>query len=192
MRPEGGTAEAGRSGVFLDRDGTLIEDVGYLQRPEDVRLLAGVAAALARLNAAGASVVLVTNQSGIARGLFTREDFDAAQERLAELLQAEGARLDAVYVCPHHPDVDGPCDCRKPASRLYWRASRDLGLDLSRSYYVGDRWRDVAVTLEVGGTPILVTTGEGAEDAPNSVPRVADLSAAVDRILATLAERERR
>lgn len=174
--------------VFLDRDGTLIEDVGYLERPEDVRLLTGVAAALGRLNEAGVPVVVVTNQSGIARGLFTREDFDATEARLDELLEAEGARVDGVYVCPHHPDVDGPCDCRKPASGLYREAAHDLALDLARSFYVGDRWRDVAVALEVGGTPILVATGEGGEGAPRSIPRVADLAAAIDRVLTSLAE----
>ncbi|MBV9773562.1 MAG: HAD family hydrolase, partial [Gemmatimonadetes bacterium] len=128
--------------VFLDRDGTVIHDAEYLSDPAGVRLMPGAGEAVARLNRAGIPVVLVTNQSGIGRGYFTEADFRAVQARLAEVLAAAGARLDAVYYCPHGPD-DG-CDCRKPALGLWLRAAREMGLDLERSWYVGDRARDLA------------------------------------------------
>ncbi|HEX7239268.1 MAG TPA: HAD-IIIA family hydrolase, partial [Longimicrobiaceae bacterium] len=103
-----------RPAVFLDRDGTVIHDAHYLADPEGVRLLPGAAEAVARLNRAGVPVVLVTNQSGIGRGLFSEADFRAVQDRVEALLAAGGARIDAVYHCPHAPDADPPCDCRKP------------------------------------------------------------------------------
>ncbi len=184
---EGREARGGR-GVFLDRDGTLIEDTGYPADREQVRLIAGVGAAVKRLNEVGMPVVVVTNQSGIARGLFTRADFDAIEERLAEELAGVGAHLDGVYMCPHHPDFDGACDCRKPGLALYVQAAEELAIDLSRSFYIGDRWRDVDVTRSVGGTPILVSTGEGGDDAPPDIARVEDLPEAVERILRAVGE----
>ncbi|MFN2564785.1 MAG: D-glycero-alpha-D-manno-heptose-1,7-bisphosphate 7-phosphatase [Gemmatimonadaceae bacterium] len=147
-----------RAAVFLDRDGTIIRDAHYVRDPADVRLLPGAAGAIARLNAAGVPTIVVTNQSGIARRLLSREDYDAVQGRVEALLAAKGGRLDAVYVCPHHPDFTGPCECRKPGTLLYRRAAADYGLDLARSTYVGDRWRDVAPALELGGRGILVAT----------------------------------
>jgi len=105
----------GRPGAFLDRDGTLIEDPGFLHDPEAVRLLPGVPAAIARLNAAGFAVVTVSNQSGIARGLYLEADYHAVQGRLTQLLWAERAQLDGAYYCPHFPGTSGPCDCRSTA-----------------------------------------------------------------------------
>ena len=172
--------------VFVDRDGTIIVDVGYLNDPDAVALLPGAAGAIRRLNDAGLQVVVVTNQSGIAQGLLGRNDFEESQERLDQLLGETGAWLDGVYMCPHHPDVDGPCDCRKPGSALYRQAAADLDIDLARSFYVGDRYRDVAVTEVVGGTPFLVWTGEGGHDAPAAVERVDDLAQAANRILEIL------
>lgn len=179
-----------RRAVFLDRDGTLIEDTGYVGDRHDVELIDGAAGAVRRLNDAGLPAVLVTNQSGIARGLFTRADFEAVQERLVAELARAGARLDAVYMCPHHPDYDRACDCRKPGTALHRRAATELGIDLAKSFYVGDRWRDVAVTRELGGNAYVVRTGAGGEDAPAEIPRVADLAAAVDRILEEIEGRE--
>lgn len=173
-----------RPAVFLDRDGTLIEDAGYVRGAASVRLIPGAAEAVRRLNRAGLPVVLVTNQSGIARGLLNRDDFAATQKRLTALLAGAGCRLDGVYMCPHHPDVDGPCDCRKPGSALYQDAAADMSIDLSRSYYVGDRWRDVAVSQSVGGTAIVVLTGEGGRDAPPGILRAGDLAGAVEMIIA--------
>jgi D-glycero-D-manno-heptose 1,7-bisphosphate phosphatase len=176
-----------RPGVFLDRDGTLIEDSGYLHRPEDVRLLPGAARAVARLNAAGYAVVVVTNQSGIARGLYDVAAYQAVQGRLAHLLAAAGARLDGAYYCPHHPDHTGPCACRKPGVRLFEEAARSLGLDLHRSWFVGDRAGDVIPARALGGRGLLVATGEGPAHAAaaraEGVPVVADLAAAADHIL---------
>lgn len=175
-----------RPAAFIDRDGTLIYERGDLGQPDGVELIPGAVDAVRRLRDAGLLVVLVTNQSGIARGLFTHDDFHAVQRRVTELLAAEGVALDNVYYCPHHPDVDGPCDCRKPAPGMYRRAQEELGIDLARSFYVGDRWRDVAVTERVGGTPFLVRTGAGAAGAPDGFETLRDLAEAVDRILEKL------
>ena len=175
-----------RRAAFLDRDGTVIEERGDLGDPEGVVLVPGAADAVRRLRDAGLAVVLVTNQSGIARGVFTQEQFEAVQSRMLELLVADGAQLDAVFFCPHHPDVTGPCDCRKPAAGMYLRAAEQLGIDLARSFYIGDRWRDVAVTEEVGGTPFLLATGVGGQGAPDDFERTKDLAEAADRILASL------
>jgi histidinol-phosphate phosphatase family protein len=175
-----------RRAAFLDRDGTIIEDRGDLGDPNDVALVPGAADAVRRLKDAGLAVVLVTNQSGIARGTITQQQFEAVQQRMLELLDSSGAQLDGVYFCPHHPDVTGPCDCRKPASGMYRRAAERLSIDLARSFYVGDRWRDVAVTEEVGGTPFLLATGAGGQGAPDGFERTANLAAAADTIVASL------
>ena len=180
--------EGTRPAAFLDRDGTLVEDPGYLHRPEDVRLLPGAAGAVARLNAAGYLVVVVTNQSGIARGLYEVAAYQAVQRRLADLLAGEGARLDGAYYCPHHPDHSGPCECRKPGVRLFQEAARALGIDLRRSWFVGDKAGDVTPARTLGGRGILVATGEGPAHAAAAraagATVVADLAAAADLILA--------
>lgn len=156
---------SGRGGVFLDRDGTLIEDPGYLADPGAMRLLPGAAAAVARLNAAGLPAIVVTNQSGIARGLLTEAGYLATEARLSALLAEQGARLDAQYHCPHHPEFTGPCDCRKPGALLYRRAAERFGLDLARSWWIGDRVRDIAAADGLGGHGVLVLTGAGGEEA---------------------------
>jgi D-glycero-D-manno-heptose 1,7-bisphosphate phosphatase len=173
-------SRSGRPAVFLDRDGTIIEDVGYLRDPDRVRLLPGAAEAIGRLNSAGLAAVVVTNQSGIARGLLDEPGYEATRARLDRLLADHGARLDAHYHCPHHPDVGGPCDCRKPGVLLYRRAARELGLDLAASWWVGDRPRDVEPATALGGRGILVGH-TGAAD----FPLAADLAEAVSRILAS-------
>jgi len=150
------TSAAPPSVVFLDRDGTIIQDVHYLSKPEQVVLLDGAAHAIARLNHAGIPVVLVTNQSGIARGYFTVDDYERGHRRLVELLAEHGAHLDAAYYCPHHPDEAGPCTCRKPASLLFRQAIAEHALDMSNAIYIGDRWRDLAPMTELGGRGILV------------------------------------
>lgn len=142
-----------RRAAFLDRDGTLIEDAHYLADAGAVRLLQGVVDPVRRLNAAAVAVVVVTNQSGIAQGLLTEAQYEATRARLDDLIAAHGARIDATYHCPHHPAVTGPCDCRKPGTGLYRRAAADLGIDLARSLYVGDRFRDIAPGIELGGLP---------------------------------------
>lgn len=143
-----------RPAVFFDRDGTLMRDVNFASRPEQVELLPGAADAVRSLSAAGWVVVLVTNQSGIGRGLFSPDDYDRVHARLLELLAAEGARLNAAYHCPHAAEVQ--CDCRKPGIGLFERAAREHDLDLPRSWCIGDRWRDVAPAQALGATGLLV------------------------------------
>ncbi len=184
-----GTAESPRRpAVFLDRDGTIIVERYYLADPAGGELVPGAAAALRSLAAAGYALVVVTNQSGIARGLYGEEEFRAVQRRVEELLEREGVRLDGVYHCPHHPDYTGPCECRKPALGLYRRAARELGLDLSRSVCIGDRLKDVLPAQELGcAAAVLVRTGYGEEQAPDAPEWVrieADLPAAARAVLA--------
>lgn len=178
-----------RPAVFLDRDGTVNVDTGYVSRARDVILIPGAARAIARLNAAGIPVVIVTNQSGIGRGLLRHDDYAHVRDRVAELLREQcDARVDATYECPHDPRV-GECACRKPGTALFVRAGLDLGLALDRSWYVGDRWRDVAPALELGGVGILVPSGGTPDDdvrAARDHARVADtLNEAVDAVLAS-------
>ena len=176
-----------RGAAFLDRDGTIIYDVDYLRDPRDALLIPDAAAAIAQLNAGGVPVVVVTNQSGIARGLLSEAAYDAVRERVDALLAAQSARIDATYVCPHHPDYTGPCDCRKPATLLYRRAALEHGIDLAQSAYIGDRWRDVAPALELGGRGILVvgpsTPPADLQRAEREVEVVTSLGEAVKRVL---------
>lgn len=160
------TPGAARAAVFLDRDGTVIHDRHYLGDPEGVELLPGAGAAIARLNRAGVPVFLVTNQSGIGRGRFTEAEFHAVQRRLAEVLAGHGARLDGVYHCPHAPGVGPPCACRKPEPGLFLQAAREHGLDLARSFFVGDRARDLAPATRFGGVPVLVRAGANGDPGP--------------------------
>jgi histidinol-phosphate phosphatase family protein len=148
--------------VFLDRDGVINEEVNYLRRPEDFRLLPRAAAAIRLLRRHGWRVVVVTNQSGVARGYYTDTDVAVIHERMhRDLVQAK-AEVDAVYFCPHHPD-DG-CDCRKPGTLLFERAAADLRLDLTASYYVGDKLTDLLPGKALGGQTILVLTGHGHQE----------------------------
>jgi histidinol-phosphate phosphatase family protein len=180
---------ATRRAAFLDRDGTIIRDTEYLGDPASIEMLEGAPAAIARLNAAGIPVIVVTNQSGIARGLLTAADYERVRARLDALLAAEGARVDATYMCPHHPDFTGPCDCRKPGVGLYEQATEALDLDPARSWYVGDRWRDIAAAAHFGGRGFLVRGGAGTAEDFARVSRepnmeiVDSLAVAVDRLL---------
>jgi D-glycero-D-manno-heptose 1,7-bisphosphate phosphatase len=151
--------------LFLDRDGTLIEDPGYVCRAEDVRLIPGVAAALARFRDAGYALVIVTNQSGIGRGLYGWEDYDAVAARLESLLAADGIVFDAVVACGHSPEEGDRCGWRKPAAGMIRAATEMLGLDLSRSLMAGDKLIDVRAA-EAAGLPraVHVATGQGARD----------------------------
>jgi histidinol-phosphate phosphatase family protein len=171
--------------AFLDRDGTLIRDADYLADPDEVELLPGTVDVVRRLNAAKVPVVVVTNQSGIARGMLTEAQYEATRTRLDDLLGAAGARVDATYHCPHHPSITGPCDCRKPGTGMYEQAARELSIDLARSLYVGDRYRDVAPGLSLGGCALLVTSpSTPAEDVEMaSDHRSPSLAEAVERFL---------
>ncbi len=139
-----------RRAAFLDRDGTLIRDHHYPRDPDLVEILPGVPEALKRLVQAGYLLVVITNQSGIARGLLTEADYQLVRGRLDALLAAKGVTLDASYHCPHETTISGPCECRKPGTGLHRQAAREMGIDLAKSISVGDRWRDVAPALELG------------------------------------------
>ena len=148
-----------RPAVFLDRDGTIAEEVGYLNHAQRFRLFPFAAPAIRRLNTAGLPVIVVTNQSGVGRGYFPDSLVGEVHELLAQQLAAAGAHLDAVYYCPH-TSVDA-CACRKPKPGMLERAAREHGLDLRRSFVVGDRFGDIAAAQHVAAHPILVRTGYG-------------------------------
>jgi histidinol-phosphate phosphatase family protein len=182
---------SGRLAAFLDRDGTIIRETSYIREPGDAELLPTAAAAIRRLNERNIAAIVVTNQSGIARGLLSAEDYEAVRRRIDALLAASGARVDASYMCPHHPDVSGPCDCRKPGLALYRQAIAEHGIDATRSVFIGDRWRDVEPARALGGLGILLdvesTPPEDRERAHReSITIERALGDAVDRFLATL------
>lgn len=154
----------GRAAVFLDRDGILMEDRHYVRLPDDVVLVPGAADAVRKLNEAGVAAVVITNQAGIARGLITEQEYFAVRARLDALLAAAGARLDATYHCPHHPEFTGPCDCRKPGTANHRKAIADLTLDGDRLAFVGDRWHDVVPARTLGGLAIVVASPETPPD----------------------------
>ena len=168
-RRPGSPKDLGARAVFLDRDGTLIEEVGYLDRIERVALYPWSIDAVRALNRAGLRVVMITNQSGVARGFFTEAVVEDIHRHIAGLLDEGGARIDAYYYCPHHPDgrveqYARRCDCRKPGRGLVDRAASELGIDPARSFVVGDRWLDVALARAVGARGVLVRTGYGATE----------------------------
>ena len=165
-----GSGQAVRSGsrqaVFIDRDGTLIEEVGYLDRVERVVLYPWSIDAIRVLNRASLRLVLLTNQSGVARGFFTEAVVDQVHRHIASLLAEGGAHIDAYYHCPHHPDgkVEAyarTCDCRKPGRGLVDRAAAEFGIDPAQSFVVGDRWLDVELARVIRGRGVLVRTGYG-------------------------------
>jgi D-glycero-D-manno-heptose 1,7-bisphosphate phosphatase len=152
--------------VFLDRDGTLNEEVGYVNHPERFILLPRVGKAIRLLNRHGIKAVVVTNQSGVARGYFPESLIHLVHQKMEDLLKTQGAHLDGVYYCPHHPDVGTPpyrqkCRCRKPATGLVEEATRALDIDCSKSYVVGDRGVDIEFAHKIGAKGILVLTGYG-------------------------------
>ena len=151
-----------RAALFLDRDGTIIADAHYPSHPDQVVLLDGAAAAIARANQAQVPVVIVTNQSGIGRGHITVAQYESVRDRVDALLAEHGAHVDASYYCPHWPDRDGPCACRKPGIGMHTDAASALQLSLTASVYIGDRWRDVQPALTTGGLGILVPGEETA------------------------------
>lgn len=178
--------QALRRAIFLDRDGTVMIERDYVSDPDLVSLVPGAATAIKRFKEAGYAVVLVTNQSGIARGMYTEDDYRAVAARLDALLAAEDASPDATFYCPHHPDFTGPCTCRKPGTDMYrWAADR-LGLSLADSVYVGDKISDVLPGVALGGRSILVLTGHGVSERgllPAGVAVAEDLLGAAALIL---------
>lgn len=185
----GGTSDL-RPAIFLDRDGTLNEEVDYLSDPEQLVLIPGAAAAVARLNALGIPVVVVTNQSGIGRGKYDWEDFAAVMRRMTSLLAAADARIDAVYASAHHAKGQGDYAVadhpdRKPNPGMLQRAAKEHGLDLTRSWMVGDKDIDLEAGRRAGCRVALVRTGYGSEvDGALADLVAADLPEALERILA--------
>jgi D-glycero-D-manno-heptose 1,7-bisphosphate phosphatase len=185
---------SGAAAVFLDRDGTLVEEHPYLHEPELVALMPGAAAALSRLARAGFALVLVTNQAGVARGLYGEDAVERVHRRVRELLAEQaGVTLDGVYYCPHHAEgvvaaYARACGCRKPAPGMLRAAARDLGLDLAASYLVGNDPVDVGAARAAGATPLFVITGQAAAwPPPAGVPAFPSLAAATDAVLAVRA-----
>lgn len=177
--------------VFIDRDGTLNVEKEYLFRIDECEFIPGVAGAVRRLNDADWLVVVVTNQSGVARGYYGEQDVAALHRHMAAELARQGARVDGWYYCPHHPTGNQPynrqCDCRKPLPGMLVQAARELDIDLSRSWMVGDKLADIAAGQAAGCRPVLVRTGYGHQEAarlPAGVPVCDDLAAAVALILA--------
>jgi D-glycero-D-manno-heptose 1,7-bisphosphate phosphatase len=154
--------------VFIDRDGTINEDVGYPGDFEKIAIYPESFEAVRRLNRAGLLAIVVTNQSGVGRGFFNEAALAVIHEKLRAAFAARGARLDAVYYCPHfvgsaNPAYDVACDCRKPNAGLALRAAADFGIDLGHSYVIGDKPDDIAFALKIGATPVLVRTGAGRD-----------------------------
>ena len=154
--------------VFIDRDGTLNEDIGYVSRPEQLILYPWSAEAVRLINESGLLAVVITNQSGIARGMYTEKTLAEIHSRMIQELDEHGARIDAVYYCPHHPDVGNhryrlECDCRKPQPGLLKAAARDHDIDLARSFVIGDKASDMKLAEHTGARAALVLTGYGSE-----------------------------
>jgi histidinol-phosphate phosphatase family protein len=173
--------------VFLDRDGTIMEDAHYIKSPDQVRLIPGAAAAVKRINDANVLAIVITNQSGLARGIFKPEDYEAVRLHFESLLEREGAHIDASYFCPHHPSITGPCDCRKPGTKMFEDAVRDFHLNAANVAYIGDRWRDVVASKTLGGRGIMISSHmtkdedrrKAREDKIETAP---DLAAAVEML----------
>ena len=173
--------------VFLDRDGTVMEDAHYIKSPAQVRLIPGAAAAVRRINDAGVPVIIVTNQSGIARGVFGVKDYEAVRGHFESLLREEGAHIDASYYCPHVPDDPPACNCRKPGTQMFEQAISDFGLNAADVAYVGDRWRDVVVSKKLGGRGIMIQSPETRDEdrqraRQDGIETATDLSEAVQML----------
>jgi D-glycero-D-manno-heptose 1,7-bisphosphate phosphatase len=177
--------------VFLDRDGTVVVERGYITVPDMIELLPGVAPAIVRLREAGWKVFIVTNQGCVAKGMITEEELGLIHFRMVSMLGASGAEVDGIYVCPHHPegvlpDFSVECDCRKPRPGLLERAAGEHGLDLSLCVMIGDTMRDIQAAQAAGTRSVLVLTGKGrvAASGDHGASHVAeDLATAVDWLL---------
>jgi D-glycero-D-manno-heptose 1,7-bisphosphate phosphatase len=182
-------AKSLRPAVFLDRDGTIADEVGYLNHIDRFRMFPFVGAAIRRLNEAHLAVIVVTNQSGVARGYFPESLVREVNQRMQCELQSAGSRLDAIYYCPH--SSADRCDCRKPSTGMLDQAAREHDLDLSRSFVVGDRYGDMELAFRAGCKAVFVRTGYGlgdetwhAKDWPRQPDAIVDnLECAVDWIL---------
>jgi D-glycero-D-manno-heptose 1,7-bisphosphate phosphatase len=178
--------------VFLDRDGTIIEDTGYVSTPQDVRFLPGSIAAIKELNQAGYKVIVITNQSGVARGFFSESMLQTIDKSIQKAVLSGGGHIDAFYYCPHHADhgfypYRQECGCRKPSPGLIKKAAHDHQVALDQSFMIGDHSGDVTAGQQAGVRTVFVTTGHGAEEQkklkkqPDRI--AADLAGAVNWLL---------
>ncbi|HSB11892.1 MAG TPA: HAD family hydrolase [Blastocatellia bacterium] len=186
------------SAVFIDRDGTLNEDIGYVSTPEGLILFPFAAEAVRLVNRAGLKTIVITNQSGIARGMYSEQTLNAIHSTMLEKLASEGAIVDAIYYCPHHPEIGGPlyridCNCRKPQTGMLEAARREHNIDLARSFVIGDKASDIDLARNAGARSALVLTGYGREtfEHPDRWPCEPDIVAenlleALERILDTV------
>ena len=172
--------------VFLDRDGTICKDVHYMRRPEQFELLPGVVEGIKLLNELNLNVIVATNQSGVARRYFTEEDLKKIHEWMIEELSKRGAKIDAIYYCPHHPDDN--CDCRKPKIGMLKKAEADFGLDLNKCFVVGDKGLDVETGKNAGCTSILIL-GPETEPGVKTDLTTSDLHKAAELIKEKIRER---
>ena len=184
--------------IFIDRDGTINEDSGYISTPDDLIIYPFAAEALRLINESNLKAIVITNQSGIARGIYTEADLDAIHNRMLEELARDGAHIDAIYYCPHHPRIGDDryrktCDCRKPGTGMLRQAAREHDIDLARSYVIGDKASDINLATNAGARGVLVMTGYGratlasqdrwpcmpaiiADDLLDGVKRILDIS----------------
>jgi len=179
--------------IFLDRDGTINEEVGYIERLDRLVIIPAAFEAIRLINLNGFKAVVVTNQAGIAKGLFNEAFVMQTNERLQEFLRQKGAAIDAFYFCPHHPTEGVPpyrqvCDCRKPAPGLFYQAARDMDIDLAASFMVGDRYRDMEAAHRAGVKGVLVKTGYGADVLENIGPDQETPEAKPDHIAENILE----
>ncbi|MCQ2379589.1 MAG: HAD family hydrolase [Victivallaceae bacterium] len=179
-----------RRALFLDRDGVVIKQIAYLKDAALAELEKGVADGIKRIHEAGHLAVVITNQSGIARGMFTMEDVERIHDKIQKmLLETNGERIDAFYICPHHPSFDLDCDCRKPKPGLILQAARELDIDISKSTMCGDKFDDLLCGRNAGCMEsVMVRTGYGEKESPKAVeagfPVVDGFRELVDRFLA--------
>ena len=179
--------------IFLDRDGTINEEVGYIEHLDRLRIIPEAYEAIRLINVSSFMAVVVTNQAGIAKGLFNEAFVKQTKERLQEYLRQKGAAIDAFYFCPHHPTEGVPpyrrvCDCRKPAPGLFYQAARDMDIDLAASFMVGDRYRDMEAAHRAGVKGVLVKTGYGADVLENIGPDQETPEAKPDHIAENILE----
>ncbi len=191
-------------GVFLDRDGTINIEVDFVRTPDQLQLIPGAAKAIRQLNDHGLATCIISNQSGIARGFLSEDDLVLIHDRLRQELAKEGARIDAIYYCPHHPTTGiapyvRDCECRKPGTAMLQWGEKEFHLNLARSFVVGDRLGDIGAGKAVGATTVLVRTGYGEQavldavtDGVNPDFIATDIVEAVQYILHTLEGRQQR
>lgn len=172
----------GQAAVFLDRDGTINVDKGHVHRIEDWEWLPGAVDGIRSLNELRLPVIVITNQAGVARGYYDEAAINALHAHVDAELARQGARIDAYYYCPHHPEYGPACECRKPQPGMLLRACNEHGLDLGRSFMIGDKLSDAAAASAVGVQPLMVETGYGSCEAAAAEPRLKTFKGILDAV----------